>query len=475
MSSQDFNVYGGESGSVGDRLSNLIAKTKARQEQELDVEDRIVGAEIEKRQFKEEEGEAGAGIGVGLGMALGGIRSYLKEGKLQDVLSEAKSKLNDYLENRGVSLDNEAVAPELPTELQLDNLRGFTSAVDLANSSGGNELRTIGSTNSNLFYDDTSSVFSGESSLGGQSLREFASMNYNVAEPEIFRPTYTPQQELLMKAQHEESRRLADESSREKGLSRESMEDPLRYKAEPEPVDVSSRVYGGLEEYDPARLRGSSLLRRAGVVEKPAQVELPSIAELEQQQGGQIYKASQYQMRRPQTISRGLEQEQSSQEATTTPADETAIGNQEASSVDRQTTNVIRGDVGREATADVSQLRGEGEQGVTATELEATTEGESSSVWDTIGSVLGKIGEGTASTLDTALAYAGPLGEIAGIGMGVYSIVESMIDGDKAEERKADLQNDLNALKDNVGLSMGSTAMPTLDTTQFRSGGLQNF
>lgn len=89
------------------------------------------------------------------------------------------------------------------------------------------------------------------------------------------------------------------------------------------------------------------------------------------------------------------------------------------------------------------------------------------------------LSEGTSSLLGTiggfALDALGPLGAIGGLVGGIYSLVEQDDASETAEKNATAYQKDLTSLSATPTLSTGSIAMPTMDTTQFRTGGMMNF
>lgn len=92
-----------------------------------------------------------------------------------------------------------------------------------------------------------------------------------------------------------------------------------------------------------------------------------------------------------------------------------------------------------------------------------------------LGEALGGVGEaisGVASTVGEAL---GPLGILAGLGFGIYDEIEEQKQVAKEKAQAVATQNELNELANKPTFSVGSRALPSFDTTQFRSGGLMNF
>ena len=84
-----------------------------------------------------------------------------------------------------------------------------------------------------------------------------------------------------------------------------------------------------------------------------------------------------------------------------------------------------------------------------------------------------------SSLLATAGSFAldalGPVGAIGGLVAGIWSAVSSDDALDTARTNAADYQKDVTYLSSTPQLSTGSIAMPTMDTTSFRTGGLTNF
>ena len=107
-----------------------------------------------------------------------------------------------------------------------------------------------------------------------------------------------------------------------------------------------------------------------------------------------------------------------------------------------------------------------------ATKL-ATEGGEG--LFSGLGEALGGVGEaisGVASTVGEAL---GPLGIIAGLGFGIYDEIEEQKQATKEKAQATATQNELNELANKPTFSVGSRALPSFDTSRFRSGGLMNF
>ena len=83
-------------------------------------------------------------------------------------------------------------------------------------------------------------------------------------------------------------------------------------------------------------------------------------------------------------------------------------------------------------------------------------------------SLLGTIGGGLLDAL-------GPVGALGGAIAGIWSAVSSDDALETATKNAKSFQNDVTYLSATPQLSTGSIAMPTMDTTSFRSGGLSNF
>lgn len=84
-----------------------------------------------------------------------------------------------------------------------------------------------------------------------------------------------------------------------------------------------------------------------------------------------------------------------------------------------------------------------------------------------VGGVLGALG-GASEVL-------GPLSVVAGIGMGIWGEVKQAREEAQSKIKVGEYQKDLQNLTDTTALQTGSIAMPTLDTSQFRAGGIGNF
>ena len=102
--------------------------------------------------------------------------------------------------------------------------------------------------------------------------------------------------------------------------------------------------------------------------------------------------------------------------------------------------------------------------------------GDSSDITDTLTEGFSSLlEEGGTSMLGTALDFLGPLGALAGVGLGIYGAVEGDDEDDSAIANAKTYQSDLTFLGSSPQLQTGSIAMPTMDTTQLRTGGMMNF
>lgn len=109
------------------------------------------------------------------------------------------------------------------------------------------------------------------------------------------------------------------------------------------------------------------------------------------------------------------------------------------------------------------------ESGAQATE-DATT-----GLLSGLGDVISGVGEAVSGALGTAGEVLGPIGVLTSLGFGIYDSIE---EGKQEAQEKAQAvktQGELNQLADKPTFSSGSRAMPSFDTTQFRSGSLMNF
>ena len=93
---------------------------------------------------------------------------------------------------------------------------------------------------------------------------------------------------------------------------------------------------------------------------------------------------------------------------------------------------------------------------------------------DILSSMSGAMG-GILGTLGATAEVLGPLSAIAGIGMGIYSAIEQGKEEKESEEKVSQYQSDVQNLSNTTQLQTGSIAMPTMDTSQFRTGGMMNF
>jgi len=90
-------------------------------------------------------------------------------------------------------------------------------------------------------------------------------------------------------------------------------------------------------------------------------------------------------------------------------------------------------------------------------------------------SSLGSAGSGVLGFLGAGAEVLGPLSAIAGVGLGIYGAIESGQHQEEQEAKVSEYQSDLQKLSSSTELQTGSIAMPTMDTSQFRTGGMLNF
>lgn len=93
---------------------------------------------------------------------------------------------------------------------------------------------------------------------------------------------------------------------------------------------------------------------------------------------------------------------------------------------------------------------------------------------DILSSMSGSLG-GVLGFLGSTAEVLGPLSAIAGIGMGIYSAIEQGKEEAQSEKKVTQYQSDVQNLSNTTQLQTGSIAMPTMDTSQFRTGGMMNF
>jgi hypothetical protein len=97
---------------------------------------------------------------------------------------------------------------------------------------------------------------------------------------------------------------------------------------------------------------------------------------------------------------------------------------------------------------------------------------------DLVGGIGGDIAGGSTTLLavgGAALEALGPLSMFAGVGLGLYSAWEEGKQEQTAKDNASKYTADVNALSTAPELSTGSIAMPVMDSTAFRSGGIANF
>lgn len=93
---------------------------------------------------------------------------------------------------------------------------------------------------------------------------------------------------------------------------------------------------------------------------------------------------------------------------------------------------------------------------------------------DILGSLSGW-GSGALAFLGTTAEVLGPLAMVGGIGLGIYDEVKQEEQEEKQAQKVSAYQQDLQTLSNSKPLQTGTIAMPTLDTSQFRTGGMMNF
>ena len=97
---------------------------------------------------------------------------------------------------------------------------------------------------------------------------------------------------------------------------------------------------------------------------------------------------------------------------------------------------------------------------------------------DLVGGIGGDLSGGSSLALSVggaALEALGPLSMFAGVGLGVYSAWEEGKQEETAQDNANKYNADVNALSAAPELSTGSIAMPVMDSTAFRSGGISTF
>ncbi len=105
----------------------------------------------------------------------------------------------------------------------------------------------------------------------------------------------------------------------------------------------------------------------------------------------------------------------------------------------------------------------------------AETEETSSGLLSGLGDALSGVGEAVGGVLDTASEVLGPLGVLTGLGFGIYDEIEEQKQHAQETQQANKTQAELNELSNKPTFSSGSRAMPSFDTSQFRSGSLMNF
>ena len=120
---------------------------------------------------------------------------------------------------------------------------------------------------------------------------------------------------------------------------------------------------------------------------------------------------------------------------------------------------------------------GAGYRGSTELEGEETLEeGGGEALEEGSSSLLSTIGETAGSALSSIGEAIAPVGLAVGVGMGLYDAYEEhkSYKSDLANEQK--VQGELNNMAFNEpSFSLGSRALPSFDTSQFRSGAMMNF
>tara|TARA_R110001599_G_scaffold103072_2_gene262382 strand:- start:1480 stop:2523 length:1044 start_codon:yes stop_codon:yes gene_type:complete len=107
--------------------------------------------------------------------------------------------------------------------------------------------------------------------------------------------------------------------------------------------------------------------------------------------------------------------------------------------------------------------------------LGETAEETTTGLLSGLGETLSGVGEAVSGVLGTAGEILGPLGVLASLGFGIYDSIEQSKQDREEKAQAVKTQDGLNQLADKPTFSSGSRAMPSFDTTQFRSGGLMNF
>ena len=94
-----------------------------------------------------------------------------------------------------------------------------------------------------------------------------------------------------------------------------------------------------------------------------------------------------------------------------------------------------------------------------------------SSVLDGVSGAMGGIMGG----LGAAAEVLGPLSLVAGVGMGIWAAIKGGEQEESQAKKTTEYTADLQNLSNSTALQTGSIAMPTMDTSQFRTGGMMNF
>lgn len=149
----------------------------------------------------------------------------------------------------------------------------------------------------------------------------------------------------------------------------------------------------------------------------------------------------------------------------TEPVGEKGVG--ETSFGETPTQEISYGSTAETDTA--SLLEKEGVKGLSS----LGEEGSSifSGLGDAIGEGLGAVGDALATGLSATADALGPIGVLAGLGFGIYDDIMEQKQEKQEQAQSVKLQGDLNNLANKPEFSLGSRALPTLDTSQFRGGG----
>ena len=446
--SQAGEVFNSESQNVMSRLTAGMSATQRYKEGVFDIDARERQADTSEQENRAAEGEAGVGGGSGGAIAIGAIRSAVNTRIANAVKKRAIGKFKDLLQQR-----------------------------KNASSRGGQEDN--GSTN-----DPPTNETPTETSEGGTQT-DVSDTRPDIDLTDIDQETRQPLTETAETATGEGESGISDsfqgaldDATQEAGKGFEATpaddDEPLSELTDFTKEDTTTQDVGtdlGGDENLGSLLGDDALAQSGGYKRPPAFEDDEAPTAPEEPATSSLTDELPTETPTPAVPAEDPADAILPAETTTT---DVGTGTDEALTLASQTRTGAssmgelqsllskQGMSGEDMTAMLKGFTGDSEDLLSAgTDLLGGLGGESTGLLATIGGGL----------LDTL----GPLGAVGGLVAGIWSAVSSDDAVNTAKKNASDYQSDINYLSATPQLSTGSIAMPTMDTTSFRTGGLSNF